>query len=160
MHQLYHAAAELTFENLCLREFRNDSPIVGRRRFDAEHRADEAVVYAAVLERNFPVLGRAHKGLVGEAAARGKRGHAKPAQAAVEAGARLLGREALQLLDGRGQRMDRVRKSVAAVLVPRVNVDRVPLRPKLVRCKLDALRHRAAEAKVAQERVVEGEHRP
>jgi hypothetical protein len=49
--------------------------------------------------------------------------------------------------------MDRVRESVAAALDPRVNVDRLPLRPKLVRCKLDVRRHRAAEAKIAQERV-------
>ena len=115
---------------------------------------------AAVLERNVPVLGRRHKSFVGEAEARGKRGHAKPAQAAVEAGARLLGREALQLLDGRRQRMDRVRKLVAAALDPRVDVDRLPLRPKLVRRKVDARSHRAAEAKAAEKGVVEGEHGP
>jgi hypothetical protein len=152
--------SELTFEDLCLREFRDDGPIVGRRGFDAEHRPDEALVDAAVLERNSPVPGRAHKGLVGEAAARGKRSNAKPAEAASEAGAQLLGREALQLLDGRRQRMDRVREFVAAALVPRVNVERLPLHPKLVRRKLDARRHHPAAAKAAQERVVGDEHGP
>ena len=115
---------------------------------------------AAVLERNVPVLGRRHKSFVGEAEARGKRGHAKPAQAAVEAGARLLGREALQLLDGRRQRMDRIRKFVAAALDPRVDFFRFELIPKLLGPKLDALRHRAAEAKAAQDGVVYDEHGP
>ena len=156
----YHAAAEPTFETLCLRELHDGSPTVCRRRLDAEHRPDQALVDAAVLERNVPVLGRRHKSFVGEAAARGKRGHVEPAKTAVEVGARLLGREALQLLDGRRQRMDRVRKLVAAALDPRVDVDRLPLRPKLVRRKLDVRSHRAAEAKAAEKGVVEGEHGP
>jgi len=72
-----------------LREPQEDGAVVGRRRLDAKDGADEALVDAAVLQRKAPLLGRAHKGTVGEAEARGKLGHAKPAQAAVEAGARL-----------------------------------------------------------------------
>ena len=115
---------------------------------------------AAVLERNVPVLGRRHESFVGEAAARGKRGHAKPAQAAVEGGARIIGLQALHFHEGRRQRMDCVRESMAAVLDPRVDFFRVELIPKLRGPKLDALLHRAAEAKAAQDGVVYDEHGP
>ena len=101
-----------------------------------------------------------HKSFVGEAVALDKLVHLEPAQTAVEAGARLLGREALQLLDGRRQRMDRIRKFVAAALEPRIDFFRIELIPKLLGPKLDALRHRAAEAKAAEKGVVEGEHGP
>ncbi len=145
---------------LCLRKFRDDSPVVGRRRLDAQHGADEAHVDAAVFQRKAPVLGRANKGALGEAEARGKLVHAQPAQAAVEAGARLLGREALQLLDRRGERVDGVGVLVACALHPCVDVDRLPLRLKFVRPKLDALGDLAAEANVSQDGVIEDEHRP
>ncbi len=50
-----------------LREPQEDGAVVGRRRLDAQDGADEALVDAAVLQRNVPFLGRAHKGAVGEA---------------------------------------------------------------------------------------------
>jgi len=54
--------------------------------------------------------------------------------------------------------MDRICESVAASLVPRVNVDRLPRYPKLVRRKLDVRRHRPAEAKVAQDCIQKDVH--
>ena len=106
-----------------LREGRDLGPVVGRGRLNAQHRADEALADAAVLHRRAPVLGGAHERPVCEAAAREELGHVKPIKAAPEESPlRVLG-QALELLDGRRQRVDRVGKSVAALLDPLLNRD-------------------------------------
>ena len=113
LHERAHVPHSLLLAGV-LRKLHNYNVVVGRRRLNAEHSAD-------VLHLNVPFLGRTHKGALGEAEARGKLGHDKPAQAAVEAGARLLVREALQRHDCRGERVDGVGVLVAAAFHPYVD---------------------------------------
>jgi hypothetical protein len=142
-----------------LRKGRNLGPVVGRRRLDAEHGTDEAPFDTAVLHRRAPVLGRAHERSVREAAACEELGHVEPAQAAPEQRTLLVLGQALQLLDRTRQRMHCICKTVAALVDPLVNRDRLELLPELLGPKFDARCHLAAVTEPSQYAIVQRKER-